>query len=78
MTDERAVLKLLNDSPTPETTPWIFGEPAMQDLLADPLIHAVLRRDGLSLQDLRRAIALGRGRLAAPPAATQGPVIDAA
>lgn len=55
---------------------WIVGEPSLQDLLADPLVHAVLRRDGLSLQDLRRAIALGRRRLA--PAARHHSASDAA
>jgi hypothetical protein len=51
-----------------ETADWITGEPSVQDLLRDPLIHAVLQRDGLGLQDLLQAIALGRARLA-PPAA---------
>jgi hypothetical protein len=49
---------------------WIAGEPAVRDVLGDPLIHAVLRRDGLSLQDLLRAIAVGRQRLASPAAAS--------
>ena len=42
---------------------WIAGEPRLQDLLSDPLVHAVLQRDGLDLQDLRQAIARGRRRL---------------
>ncbi len=48
----------------PAARDWILGEPCLQELQQDPLIHAVLRRDGLSLADLRRAIALGRSRLA--------------
>jgi hypothetical protein len=48
-----------------ETSAWIVGEPSVQDLLHDPLVHSLLRRDGLSLQDLQQAIALGRSRLAA-------------
>lgn len=51
-----------------ETADWIIGEPSVQDLLRDPLIHAILQRDGLCPQDLLQAIALGRARLA-PPAA---------
>ena len=50
-------------APQPFAQDWISGEPDLQDLMADPLVHAVLRRDGLGLQDLRRAIALGRSRL---------------
>ncbi len=53
-----------------ETDDWITGEPSVQDLLRDPLIHAVLQRDGLGLQDLLQAIALGRSRLTAPAAAS--------
>jgi hypothetical protein len=51
-----------------ETADWITGEPSVQDLLRDPLIHAVLQRDGLGLQDLLQAVAMGRSRLV-PPAA---------
>lgn len=53
-----------------EAGAWIAGEPAVRDVLGDPLIHAVLRRDGLSLQDLLQAIAVGRRRLAPPAAAS--------
>ena len=63
MIEQRGVLKLLSDDPVTETVPWILGEPTVEDLLRDPLVHAVLRRDGLSPQDLLQAIALGRGRL---------------
>ncbi|MEO3429022.1 hypothetical protein AAFN88_09215 [Pelagibius sp. CAU 1746] len=52
--------------PQGETADWIVGEPSVEDLLRDPLIHAVLRRDGLGLQDLLQAVALGRSRLAPP------------
>ena len=63
MIEQRAVLKLLNENPVTETVPWIVGEPSVQDLLGDPVVHAVLHRDRLSVQDLMRAIARGRGRL---------------
>lgn len=57
---------------------WIVGEPAMPDLLEDPVIHAVLRRDGLSLADLQRAIADARLRLAALRRTASSPASDAA
>ena len=63
MIEQRAVLKSLNENPVTETAPWIVGEPSVQELLGDPIVHAVLRRDGLSVHDLMRAIARGRGRL---------------
>lgn len=71
MTEQHAPLNQLNHPPVTETSNWIVGEPAMGDLLGDPVVHAVLRRDGLSLGDLREAIARGRSRLY--PAATVGP-----
>jgi hypothetical protein len=40
------------------------AEPELDELLADPVLHAVLRRDGLSLGDLEAAIAGARARLA--------------
>jgi len=40
------------------------AEPQLDELLADPVLHAVLRRDGLSLGDLEAAIAGARARLA--------------
>lgn len=42
---------------------WIYGEPGIDDLLNDPLVGLVLRRDGLNRQDLRTAVAAGRARL---------------
>jgi hypothetical protein len=63
MIEQRAALKSLNENPVTETAPWIVGEPSVQELLGDPVVHAVLRRDGLSVHDLMRAIARGRGRL---------------
>ncbi len=62
----------------PRQAAWIVGEPSMPDLLDDPLIHAVLRRDGLSLADLQRAIMQARRRLAAPARHRETPASDAA
>jgi hypothetical protein len=49
---------------------WIVGEPSLAEVLGDPLVHAILRRDGLTRQDLQQAIALGRRRLTARAPAT--------
>lgn len=75
----------LQSDPSPARAPssldratWMVGEPAMPELFDDPLIHAVLRRDGLSLTDLQRAITLARSRLAAPARRRETPASDAA
>ena len=57
---------------------WIVGEPAVPDLLDDPLIHAVLRRDGLSLADLQSAIARARRRLSTASRRPETATSDAA
>ncbi len=28
--------------------PWLQGEPSIQELMSDPIIHLVMRRDGLT------------------------------
>lgn len=38
-------------------------EPTLIDLLADPVVHLVMRRDGLSMTELCNHIAVARGRL---------------
>jgi hypothetical protein len=38
-------------------------EPDLLDLLADPVIHAVMRRDGVTLADLCAVIQAGSDRL---------------
>ena len=45
---------------------WIHGEPAIDELLHDPLVKLVLGRDGLTMDDLRHAVAVARARLAPP------------
>ena len=53
-------------------------EPAIDNMLADPIVHAVMRRDGLQEVDIRAVIARASPRaallVAAPRArAGQGP-----
>lgn len=44
---------------------WPAGtEPAVDDILADPLVHLVMRRDGVSMSDLQRLVATVRAGLA--------------
>jgi hypothetical protein len=38
-------------------------EPALVDLLADPVVHLVMRRDGVSMTELCNHIAAARARL---------------
>jgi hypothetical protein len=40
-------------------------EPTLLDLLSDPLTHAVMRRDGVTLAELCAVIRAGRHRLGA-------------
>lgn len=42
---------------------WIYGEPGIDELLRDPLVSLVLRRDHLSREDLLAALAVARRRL---------------
>jgi hypothetical protein len=44
---------------------WVEAgqEPALLDLLADPMVHAVMRRDGVSMTELCNHIAAARRRL---------------
>ena len=64
MSKQGNVLKLLSEHPITEAANGMVGEPSVQELLGDPVIHAVLRRDGLGHKDLLQAIAQGRSRLA--------------
>lgn len=38
-------------------------EPSLVDLLADPVVHLVMRRDGVSMKELCNHIARARARL---------------
>ncbi len=77
MIEQRSVLEQLSENPVTETSPWIVGEPSLQDVLGDPVVHAVLRRDGLSTQDLMRAIIRGRSGLSPARAVRNAPLSTA-
>ena len=38
-------------------------EPEISELLADPIVHLVMRRDGLTEKDVRAAVHVARGYL---------------
>lgn len=78
MIEQRSVLELLSDQPVTETANWILGEPSVEEVLVDPVVHALLRRDGLRLDDLQRAIAFARRRLDSGLAVRAMPSSDAA
>jgi hypothetical protein len=35
---------------------WLHGEPSLDDVLADPIVHALMQRDGVDPHDLRALI----------------------
>ncbi|HLI20288.1 MAG TPA: hypothetical protein VKV32_04175 [Stellaceae bacterium] len=43
--------------------PKLGEEPVLADLLADPVLHRVMRRDGVSMIELCNHIATARSRL---------------
>jgi hypothetical protein len=45
--------------------PWASGgiEPALREVLADPLVHLVMRRDGVSPAELAAVVAAARQKL---------------
>lgn len=48
------------------------GEPVLRDVLADPIILALMARDGVSRAELHRLVATWRGKRPATDNATDG------
>lgn len=46
------------------TSGCFAGEPALEDLIADPIVQAVMRRDGLVEADLRLSVSHAKQLLA--------------
>ena len=42
---------------------WLYGEPAIDEMLKDPIVRLVMRRDGIGEADVRAAIAPVAARL---------------
>jgi hypothetical protein len=36
-----------------ETMPWLYGEPTLEDMLADPTVNVLMERDEVDPDDLR-------------------------
>ena len=49
--------------PRGEWTRRLTGEPSLRDLLADPCLHAVMRRDGVEMSSLLTVITAARSHL---------------
>jgi hypothetical protein len=45
---------------------WTRWEPRLDDMFADPIVTAIMRRDGLSEQDMREALKRARRSTALP------------
>jgi len=56
-------------SPVRRARPWSAGgcEPCLDDVLADPIVHQVMRRDGVEAAQLRALIAVVRARQRGKP-----------
>ena len=54
-----------NGQTTKTQDPWgeACSEPKLSDVLADPLVHLVMRRDGLARTDVEAAVAFGQRQL---------------
>jgi hypothetical protein len=55
--------------PVPPARAWSVAgqEPALGEILADPLVHLVMRRDGVSRAELERVIARAQAKLRREP-----------
>lgn len=51
-------------------------EPELSEVMRDPLVHLIMRRDGISQHEVWRAVGLARARLAQP--VKQAPGIETA
>jgi len=51
-------------------------EPRLSDVLADPIVHLVMRRDRLTPEDVRRAVRVAQARLRTAPPGALGDVGD--
>jgi hypothetical protein len=56
---------LRNGQVSSSNGPWseAGSEPKLADVLADPLVHLVMRRDGLARADVEAAVAFGQRQM---------------
>jgi hypothetical protein len=58
---ERAKLTLRNEE---ASMVWLSGEPTLEEALSDPVVRAVMRRDGVDPDALRRLLERAQARIA--------------
>jgi hypothetical protein len=59
---------------TTSASTWaLWGEPSLDDLMADPIVHAVMRRDGLDETCVRQVAARAAERLRQAPSHAAAP-----
>jgi len=46
---------------------WFAGEPTLEDTLADPIVRAIMKRDDIEIESLRRFLKDVGGRLQGQP-----------
>jgi len=51
----------------PDRSVWLRGEPALADLLEDPVTHVIMRHDGVTPEDVWSAVARARQGLRPAP-----------
>ncbi len=47
----------------PQTEAWLDGEPAIDDVLSDPIVQSVMRSDGLTYEDVHATVTMALARL---------------
>ena len=46
---------------------WLQGEPSLQEVMSDPIVHLVMRRDGLTPEDVWPVILAASEQLQVKP-----------
>jgi len=46
----------LQGEPLHQSESWLHGEPSIQEVMSDPIVHLVMRRDGLTPESVWAAI----------------------
>jgi hypothetical protein len=49
---------------------WCRGEPALEDVLSDPIVHGVMKRDGIEMGVLRNLLRDAKRSLETPAKGT--------
>ncbi|MHC4092865.1 MAG: hypothetical protein ACYSVY_21760 [Planctomycetota bacterium] len=42
---------------------WLHGEPSVEELLSDPIVHLMMRYDGITAHDVWAAMQVAQSRL---------------